>query len=87
MAHHVIQHSATLQFPVPKPGHVRTGVFLGLLRQERLTNRTFVLMTASSGLKLDEPGDNLPPSVAHEKLTLAEQMRAALRSRSSDQIR
>jgi hypothetical protein len=54
--------------------------------QAVLTNRTFVLLTAASGLRFEEPGDQVPPSVAHEKMTLAEQMRSAFRSRSSDRM-
>ena len=54
--------------------------------QAVLTHRSFVLLTGVSNLRLREPEPDSPPGVAHEKLMLSEQMRAALQSRSSERI-
>lgn len=69
-------------------GYIRyeSTIYQDGIDQAVLTNRTFVLMTALSELRLEDPPPQVPPSVAHEKMTLAEQMRAALRSKSSDRI-
>lgn len=54
--------------------------------QAVLTRKTFILLCAVSDIHLEKPDPSLPPSVASEKMSLVEQIRAALRSRSSDQI-
>lgn len=54
--------------------------------QAVLTHRSFVLLTGVSNLRLREPAPDIPPGVKHEQLMLVEQMRAALRSRSSERI-
>lgn len=54
--------------------------------QAVLTQPTFVLLTAPSELRFEEPGEQLPDTVVRGQLTLAQQIRAALRSKSSDRI-
>lgn len=54
--------------------------------QAVLTHPAFVLLTAPSDLRFQEPEDQVPDTVARGQITLAEQMRAALRSKSSDRI-
>lgn len=53
--------------------------------QAVLTNKAFVLLSAASELQLASPPADLPATLAAEKQSLVEQIRAALRSgRSSD---
>ena len=54
--------------------------------QAVLTNRAFILLSAASDIHLEEPDPRLPRSVAAEKLTLVEQIRAALRSGNSERL-
>lgn len=87
---HSARHMACLgaMLWLAEEGYIRyeATIYQDGIDQAVLTNRTFVLMTAMSDLRLGEPEAKLPPSVAREKLTVAQQMRNALRSRSSDQI-
>lgn len=54
--------------------------------QAVLTRKTFILLCAVSDIHLEEPDPALPPSIASEKASLVEQIRAALRSGSSANI-
>ena len=54
--------------------------------QAVLTNKAFVLLSAASAVRLAEPAPDLPPSVAAEHSALVEQIRAALRQGTSDDI-
>lgn len=55
--------------------------------QAVLTNKTFVILSAMSDVRFDDPVDpELPESVAEYKQTLIAQIRAALRSRSSNNV-
>lgn len=55
--------------------------------QAVLTNKTFVILSAASDVRFDDPVDpRLPESVKLEKQTLIAQFRAALRSGSSKNV-
>ncbi len=54
--------------------------------QAVLTNRAFILLSAASDIHLEEPDPDLPRTLASEKLTLVEQIRAALRSGNSERL-
>lgn len=55
--------------------------------QAVITNKTFVILSATSDVRFDDPVDpSLPESVAYEKQMLIAQIRAALRSGSSRNI-
>ncbi len=53
------------------------------LEQAVLTHKAFVLLTALSDLRVDNPDPQLPATVQHEKATLAEQFIQAIRSQDS----
>lgn len=69
-------------------GYIRYGatIYQDGIDQAVLTHPTFVLLTAPSDLRFEEPEDQVPDTVARGQITLAEQMRSALRSKSSDRI-
>lgn len=55
--------------------------------QAIITNKTFVVLSAASDVRFDDPVDpSLPESVVLEKQSLIAQLRAALRSGSSKNI-
>ena len=54
--------------------------------QAVLTRKTFILLSAISDIHLVEPDPSLPASIANEKGSMVEQIRAALRSGHSDRI-
>lgn len=55
--------------------------------QATLTNKSFVMLSAASDVRFDDPIDpTLPESVLSEKLSLVNQIRQALRSGSSNNI-
>lgn len=55
--------------------------------QAVLTNKTFVILSAASDVRFDDPIDpTLPESVTSAKLSLVNQIRQALRSGSSNNI-
>lgn len=55
--------------------------------QAVLANKTFVILSAASDVRFDDPIDpTLPESIFSEKLSLVNQVRQALRSRSSNNI-
>lgn len=54
--------------------------------QAVLTGRSFTLLSSLSDVRYEQPAPELPAAVAVEKMTLVEQMRAALRSGESRKI-
>ena len=54
--------------------------------QAVLTGKSFTLLSSLSDVRYEEPAPELPDAVAVEKMTLVEQMRAALRSGESRKV-
>lgn len=54
--------------------------------QAVLTSKSFSLLSQVSDYKVKTPGDDLPQSIQAERMTMVEQIRAALRSGESDTI-
>lgn len=62
-------------------------VYREAIDQAVLTNKTFVILSAPSDVRFDDPVDpSLPESVISVKQTLVNQMRLALRSGSSNNV-
>jgi hypothetical protein len=58
-------------------------IFQEGIEQAILTNKAFVVLTAISQLRFEQPDPSLPATVKHEKATLAEQFLQAIRARDS----
>lgn len=88
---HSTRHHACLgaMLWLAEEGYIRyeSLVYRDGIDQAVITNKTFVILSATSDVRFDDPIDpSLPKSVAYEKQTLIAQFRTALRSGTSRNI-
>src|SRR5690606_40891324 len=69
-------------------GYIRyeTMVYQDGIDQAVLTGRSFTMLSSLSDVRYEDPAPEMPAAVAVEKMTLVEQIRAALRSGESRKV-